>query len=419
MSFQQLFVYCQLCHQRWHQQEPLHLTSCAHILCKKHLQNHDNRPICPVCSSQNISSLTLNDDRLLPDDVKLFFQPLPNFIETLHQITQFQYNGLINQIQYYQSHCIKLREKIARQQQLLYQAKEELDTIPQLKSEISQLETMLKNKQNVIKGNSTNSKISQIGSRYSDNSNNFFQLKNNSNGNNGHNNNNSGRIRPPKPMTVDLTDDDDDTFVTKLKNSNSLKQRHLPLKVDRAKTIDLHTYKPQRLQNSSQIEHVSQVNPLHQSQIYKDKSGLSLNQIIADSTHINKKNIKKTKTFVDSSSPSLIHTSSGGRSSSRIIIGSPQDKNNDSYVLTPPTLIDNKIRNSRMHFPTPLEKLRINKRHNTTTTTDRLQNMNPLSKRSTTQQLQIANSNQTTHNFTRNNNSYSGNLAQKRFRSIK
>lgn len=416
MSFQQSFVYCQICHQRWHQQEPLHLTSCAHILCKKHLQNYNNRSICAVCSNENISSLVLNDERSLPDDVKLFFQPLPNFIETLHQITQFQFNNLMNQVQYYQSNCIKLREKIARQQQLLYQAKQELDTIPQLKLEITHLETLLRNKEEML-GN--NSNISQLSSLYNNNinSNNksgkFFQLKNNSN-NRLVGNINSNRIIPAKPMTVDLTedhdnddDDDNETFVTKLRNANTLKQGHLPLKMDRARTIDIHNHKSQQMLSTNHYPN-DQVTPVRQ--MYKDnnKNGLLLNQIMADSTHINRKSVKRSKNANESSSPSLIHTSSGARSSSKIMIGLPQDKNHDSYILTPPTVIENnKLKTSRMHFPTPLEKLRINKRNKTTTTTDRLQNINPLSKRSNSQ---MASSN-------RNNSNT--NHSQKAFRSIK
>lgn len=140
--FKQIFIFCALCHQRATTGNSLFLTSCTHILSHKYLPKNG---ICPICKTYDFSTISLIEKQTLPNDVNLFFQPLTTLIENIHDVSVFQNNGLNEQIQYFQAHCIKMRERVARQQQLLYQAKKELDKIPFLKQKIQYLEESIKN----------------------------------------------------------------------------------------------------------------------------------------------------------------------------------------------------------------------------------------------------------------------------------
>lgn len=140
--FEQPFVYCGVCHTRTSHGDPLRLTSCAHILCSQH--SPVTSKVCPICNSNDISIIKLMESKQLPTDIRIFFEPLPQLLESLYNVSQFQLKGLSNQCQYYQNHCLKLREKCARQQQLLYQAKIELDSMAILKKRIQELEAVLK-----------------------------------------------------------------------------------------------------------------------------------------------------------------------------------------------------------------------------------------------------------------------------------
>lgn len=140
--FNQAFVYCGVCHRNSTTEDPLYLTSCAHTLCSQHLNNR----VCPICATCDILVIKLVENKQLPDDIKILFQPIPNVLENLYNVSQFQITGLVNQCQFYQDHCMKLREKCARQRQLLFQAKQELDSVATLKSRVAELESMLKGK---------------------------------------------------------------------------------------------------------------------------------------------------------------------------------------------------------------------------------------------------------------------------------
>lgn len=226
--FDKNFVFCSICHQRAATGNPLILTSCAHILCDKHLPV-DN--ICPICKTNDISTIRLIKQQVLPNDVKLFFQPLPTLIENIYNISIFQINGLNEQVHYYQVHCIKLREKVARQQQLLYQAKNELDKIPLLKQKIQYLEGSVQSLTRTISA-TTKNKTPIVddylnGSKYKTSP--FLNKKSNTSF--GLNSENSYMHTQPPP-TVDLTIDSDDyneeqqqqqNFVSKLKRSQVLR----------------------------------------------------------------------------------------------------------------------------------------------------------------------------------------------------
>lgn len=196
--FEQPFVYCGVCHRRTSHGDPLRLTSCAHILCSQH--SPLTSKVCPICNSSDISIIKLIESKQLPNDIKIFFEPLPPLLESLYNVSQFQFRGLSNQCQYYQNHCLKLREKCARQQQLLYQAKIELDSMAALKKRIQELETVVRH------NNVSSTSLSMLSTK----------------------NNHQSHYQPPP--TVDLTVDDNSleefeakSFIKKLKRSSSLR----------------------------------------------------------------------------------------------------------------------------------------------------------------------------------------------------
>lgn len=199
--FNQPFVYCGVCHRNSTKEDPLYLTSCAHTLCSQHLNNRT----CPICATSDTLVIKLVENKQLPDDIKILFQPIPNVLENLYNVSQFQITGLVNQCQYYQEHCMKLREKCARQRQLLFQAKQELDSVAKLKSRVAELESMLKRRSDSITGSASSV---------------FTETK--------------------PPDTVDLTldessmEENEESFIKKLKTTSSLRNklmqplRHMP-----------------------------------------------------------------------------------------------------------------------------------------------------------------------------------------------
>lgn len=367
--FDQNFVFCSVCHQRSSTGNPLMLTSCAHTLCDKHL-SPDN--ICVVCQTRDISTIKLNDPRTLPNDVKLFFEPLPNILETIYNVSLFQINGLNEQVQYYQVHCIKLREKVARQQQLLYQAKKELDTIPLLKEKIQSLETSIQS----LTSKSQNSWNSYGRNNGYDNvfdKTHFFQRKSNSSFSSGVNNRSNSNL--PPPPTVDLTLDSDEYneqqhFINKLKQTTTTLRNNTHLqrtasvsnnissnqskkqdKLGRSSTIGSNVAPPQYIQrNERRLNNIKNISIPHNEDL-----------VMAESTQLNKFN---------SSSESNIQNGLTIPSDNP----SPSTINHDNKLITPPGSDINKndkyqrrrmstIGTGRIQFPTPLEKLKIGKRN--------------------------------------------------------
>lgn len=436
--FDKNFVFCSICHQRAATGNPLILTSCAHILCDKHL-SMDN--ICPICKTNDISTVRLVEQQTLPKDVKLFFQPLPTLIENIYNISIFQINGLNEQIHYYQSHCIKLREKVARQQQLLYQAKNELDKIPLLKQKIQYLEdsiqsitrnvsTTNKNKTPVTKDHLKGSKH-KVSSFFNRKTNTSFGL-----------NSTDSYVQTQPPPTVDLTIDNDDyndqqqqqkqqqqqNFVSKLRRSQALRhntQKSLQYKDFskekdqnnrdlysknkrstnvRANTISLSSYKNGQINNKRNLrinDSIASANG------HTDGLKLYDDLIAAESTQINKFNSSSEyilQPTQNTFSPERIQFKTGIQSprsnnnNNNEKYGHYYTENNKQYrendipmlkckkanLITPPekNLSSNTTNNNsqiyndktqrkrmnttlasgRIHFPTPLEKLKIGKR---------------------------------------------------------
>lgn len=192
--FDQPFVHCGVCHRGSSPEDPLYLTSCAHTLCSQHM----NAKFCPICQINDILVIKLTETKQLPDEIKMLFQPIPSLLENLHNVSQFQITGMVNQCHYYQDVCEKLKEKCSRQRQLLYQAKQELDSVAQLKSRITELEAQLQSQSTT----STSSVFSGLRTNY--------------------------RATDTVDLTMDENSNQEESFIRKLKTTNLLRnKRHM------------------------------------------------------------------------------------------------------------------------------------------------------------------------------------------------
>lgn len=207
MNLNQPFVHCGVCHVSYtgfsSSQPDFWLTSCAHILCTQHIGGDMLSPKdltklklkCPICHVENVSVLPLQQNNSLPQELTAFFQPLALQLENLYSVAQFQICGTMEQCEYYSKTCLKLQEKCNRQRQLLYNAREELNAVARYKERIKALEDELE----ALKRNSTPLKKNVLP---------YGNVK---------------QLRPPP--TVDLTRDDiQESFISKLKKSSSLKK---------------------------------------------------------------------------------------------------------------------------------------------------------------------------------------------------
>ena len=327
--FNQGFVYCFVCHRRHSAEYPLRLTSCAHILCTSHIDNSNE---CPVCNARHISVIELSERRTLPSDVLSYFLPLPELAETLYNASQFQQQALANQIQYYQDHVVKLREKVARQQQLLYKAKKELETVSKLKHEVASLEKQLQER---AAAPNTTSKFFDTRRRSSSMSTRDIQ----------------GYSTPAPPMTVDLTLDDsmgsDDTFLTKLKRTTpSLKGNALQNKGQYVSTA------PQ--ESTTKTSHASGYTARRQN------SG----NLAAESTHLSLQRFAHSPSNIGVGNPSSLQPNTSSSPihtnllrSSQNMVSKPREQAGGRNQSTTQT---------QNRFPQSLSSLRIIKRNNTT-----------------------------------------------------
>lgn len=432
--FEQNFVFCAICHQKAATGNPLILTSCAHILCDKHFPKND---ICPICKTNDFSTISLTDEQTLPNDVKIFFQPLPTLLESIYNASIFQINGLNEQVYYYQSHCIKLREKVARQQQLLYQAKNELDRIPLLKQKIQKLEdsveSLTRNITNTSKNETPVNGSNVNGTKYKISS--FFNKKSNSSF--GLTSKNSYTQAQPPP-TVDLTIDSDDydeqqqQFISKLKQSQNLRhhgQKSLQYQGSpkvkeknnrnlynsnkrnvniRANTVGLGSNEGRNINNKGNFR----INNNNDPNSFKSYDDLA----VAESTQINKLNSSSdyiSQPKQNTLSPEQTRFKSGIQSPGSIYDNKKNNyyypsndkqyyknnisllNNNKTNLITPPEnglsrrRMSSALVSGRIQFPTPLEKLKIGKKKPITSNSPT--NVQYLKRRSVTSQLNSPN----------------------------
>ncbi|CCE61747.1 hypothetical protein TPHA_0B00750 [Tetrapisispora phaffii CBS 4417] len=236
--FDQWFVYCGVCYRRSSAEDPLLLTSCAHILCSQHWNSSFNS--CSICQAVDISVIELAEGRRMPPDIMAFFQPFNQLLETVYNVSQFQTIGLVNQCKHFQEYVIKLQATCSKQRQILYQTKAEIDSIPKLRQKIKFLESELENERMLKSNRGTKRNITNNGTN-NNNKMNFLtssskdsfrhhSLKRSESHGFLRGSNNMSRNPPP---TVDLTIDDDNNadeiFLKKLKkNANSLNTSSFP-----------------------------------------------------------------------------------------------------------------------------------------------------------------------------------------------
>ena len=294
----------------------------------------------------------------LPNDIKIFFEPLPPLLESLYNVSQFQFRGLSNQCQYYQNHCLKLREKCARQQQLLYQAKIELDSMAALKKRIQELETVVRH------NNVSSTSLSMLSTK----------------------NNHQSHYQPPP--TVDLTVDDNSleefeakSFIKKLKRSSSLRNssKHNNGTVTPSASARV---------NKNQSLYMETLNRQNKNSIPSPNPNQNINNnlpnisTIAESTNLNRFScspVRVAKGFSNKLPNFDILTNNGSVSSKNISrlstaslqLSSPLSSSSNKLILLNNNLDDLHHSNTpststSTQFPSALEKLKITRKRNNT-----------------------------------------------------
>ncbi|RLV96057.1 Chromosome stability protein 9 [Spathaspora sp. JA1] len=141
------YIYCGICLKNVEEisrtsSKKLYLTSCAHLTCKQHIQqSFGNSVTCPICQTQNASIVPM--DESLPAELKQFFVPSPQQVETLISSVNFQYCSLIEMVNHYKSANLKLNDKLKKSKELLYAAKEEVLELQGFKSQVEDLKSQV------------------------------------------------------------------------------------------------------------------------------------------------------------------------------------------------------------------------------------------------------------------------------------
>ncbi|CAG8595189.1 10727_t:CDS:2, partial [Scutellospora calospora] len=149
------------------------LTECGHVICQSCLNKHgdttqDNsstatEPICPVCNTK-CAAVELTDQ--LPPNLSMFFRPAHEIIEETADILRFQQTNTFSLLKF-------LKDKVAKQKQMLDKAKNELlqykDTKNQLqaiKKENQRLKAQIQDVRSSIAANETTESPSKLSTRH-------------------------------------------------------------------------------------------------------------------------------------------------------------------------------------------------------------------------------------------------------------
>lgn len=168
----------------------------------------ENSIACPVCGIPGISTVPINTT--LPEELKTFFIPTPQQIDLLNSSGKFQYCALVDRINNYKSTITKLNEKVKKQKEFLYAAKEEITHLSKYKSKVEEL----------------NQEIESLKMQLNENKRpDTFDLSTEDVGSNHHHNNNFLAQHSPPP-TITSTPTALHTFIEKVHKQSS--QRAIP-----------------------------------------------------------------------------------------------------------------------------------------------------------------------------------------------
>lgn len=134
-DFNKPYVFCGVCYKSV---GPFYLTSCAHILCEYHYAQQLRPKICPVCKIAEISTIQL-DSKVLPTELKNYFQPFLPALENIYAIARFQYEGITDMVVYQKKVIEKMTSKIAQQRDVMKNVREELVKAREYKNQINSL----------------------------------------------------------------------------------------------------------------------------------------------------------------------------------------------------------------------------------------------------------------------------------------
>lgn len=113
-----------------------------------YLNANDESSDCPVCGTTGISTVPINT--ALPEELKTFFIPTPQQIDLLNSSGKFQYCALMDRINHYKSTITKLNDKIKKQKEFLYAAKEEITHLSKYKLKVEELNQEIESLKNQL-----------------------------------------------------------------------------------------------------------------------------------------------------------------------------------------------------------------------------------------------------------------------------
>ncbi|KAI5964683.1 uncharacterized protein KGF55_001752 [Candida pseudojiufengensis] len=151
MNINSPFICCGVCYKGHldlkQVNEQLCLTSCAHITYHS-LNNSSGIDSCPICHSENISTIVI--DQSIPSDLNHFFTPVTQQLNNFSNSCQHQFNTLINKVEHLTQLNNKLNDKIKKQKEFLYAAKEEITHLNKYKSQVEDLKLEIKELNNKL-----------------------------------------------------------------------------------------------------------------------------------------------------------------------------------------------------------------------------------------------------------------------------
>lgn len=92
---------------------------------------------CPVCGSTDITTVLIDDS--IPSELKRFFTPITQQIDEFNSSCKFQFITLVEKINHLKHVNGKLKEKVSKQKDFLYAAKEEITHLNKYKSQVEDL----------------------------------------------------------------------------------------------------------------------------------------------------------------------------------------------------------------------------------------------------------------------------------------
>ncbi|KAI5960505.1 hypothetical protein KGF57_001901 [Candida theae] len=104
---------------------------------------------CPVCGNTDTTTVVI--DESIPPELQRFFTPITQQVDEFNSSCKFQFITLVEKINHLKHTNGKLKEKVAKQKDFLYAAKEEITHLNKYKSQVEDLKQELEGLKQKIK----------------------------------------------------------------------------------------------------------------------------------------------------------------------------------------------------------------------------------------------------------------------------